>query len=135
MIPFFDNYLHAKKTKRSTDSFHRYQWTKNPAIWLAESILGHNWRTRFTGTEDATKVKSYVSNVLFTKKFQSLSYALVKRLRQVTGPLFWCYIGLRPDFDKTQQNRSEEKTNKHQQTPDVDYFLLITNIVFVFVLL
>ena len=66
--------------------------------------------------------------------YEKISVIIVRfseKLRQVTGPLFWCYIGLRPDFDKTQQNWSEEKTNKHQETPDIDYFLLITNIVFV----
>ena len=36
-----------KKCKRWIDSFQRYWWSKNTAIRLAESILGHNWRTRF----------------------------------------------------------------------------------------
>ena len=44
MLPFFDDYLHVKNLKdilipsRDTD--------ENVAIWLAEIILGHTWRTR-----------------------------------------------------------------------------------------
>ena len=28
------------------NSFQRYSWSKKTAIWFAESILGHNWKTR-----------------------------------------------------------------------------------------
>ena len=37
----------SKKSKRLLDSVQRNWWLKNTAILLAESILGHNWRTRF----------------------------------------------------------------------------------------
>ena len=37
----------CKKSKRSIEPFQRDWSPKNTAIWLAESILGHNWRTRF----------------------------------------------------------------------------------------
>ena len=36
----------SKKSKMSIGSFQKYWWLKNAAIWLAESILDHNWRTR-----------------------------------------------------------------------------------------
>ena len=38
----------CKKSMILIDSFHRYRWSKNPAIWLVDSILGHNCRTRFS---------------------------------------------------------------------------------------
>ena len=36
----------CKKSKQSLNSFLRYYNVKNPAIWLDESILGYNSRTR-----------------------------------------------------------------------------------------
>ena len=36
MLPSFEDYLHAKKSKRLIDSLRRYWWSKNPAIWLDE---------------------------------------------------------------------------------------------------
>ena len=36
-----------KKSKISIDFFQTYWWSKNPTIWLVDSILGHNWRIRF----------------------------------------------------------------------------------------
>ena len=39
-------YLHAKKWTWSLTSFLRYHTSKNPAIWLVENILVHNFRTR-----------------------------------------------------------------------------------------
>ena len=40
----FDDYLHAKNITSSFTSFLRYYIWKNPAIWLADSILAHNLR-------------------------------------------------------------------------------------------
>ena len=37
----------CKKFKVLIDSFQRYWWSKNTAIWLVESVLGRNWKTRF----------------------------------------------------------------------------------------
>ena len=36
------------KSKVLIDSIQRYWWWKNTAIWLAKSILGNNWRTKFS---------------------------------------------------------------------------------------
>ena len=36
-----------KKSKILIDSFQRYWWSKNTAIWIVESILSHNRRIRF----------------------------------------------------------------------------------------
>ena len=36
-----------KKFKVWIDSFQRYWWSMNNAIWLVESVLGRNWKTRF----------------------------------------------------------------------------------------
>ena len=40
MLHSLDDYLHAKKTKTSIDSFLKYCWSKNLAIWLDKK---HNW--------------------------------------------------------------------------------------------
>ena len=37
----------CKESNVSIDSFQRYWWSKNPAIWWVKSILGHYWRTTF----------------------------------------------------------------------------------------
>ena len=36
----------CKRLEKIINPFKRYEGSKNPAIWLAESILGHNSRTR-----------------------------------------------------------------------------------------
>ena len=36
-----------KKSKKPVDPFQRYWQSKNTVIWLAERILGYNWKTRF----------------------------------------------------------------------------------------
>ena len=46
MLLSLDDDLHVKKSNISIDSFLRYWLSKNPAVWLVESVLGHNWRTR-----------------------------------------------------------------------------------------
>ena len=40
-VPFLWWLSPCKKSKRFTDSFQKYWWSKNTAIWLVESILGH----------------------------------------------------------------------------------------------
>ena len=37
----------CKKSKRLIDSLQWFWWSKITVIWLVESILGHNWKTRF----------------------------------------------------------------------------------------
>ena len=46
MLSFLGGYLHAKKSKKSTNYFWRYRWSMNSAIWLDESILVCNLWTR-----------------------------------------------------------------------------------------
>ena len=35
----------SKESKRLLDSVRRHWWLNNTGIWLAESILGHNWHS------------------------------------------------------------------------------------------
>ena len=75
-----------KKYKISIDSFQRYWWSKNPAIWLLESLLGHNERTRFfpdmlflqyVSKKKTKKEQLWIGWQIFQKDIMNISYKLL----------------------------------------------------------
>ena len=58
LLIYVNLYQHAKKSGYFTDLFWRYGWLKNIAIWLADNILTHIWRTKISPNMESVQERS-----------------------------------------------------------------------------
>ena len=81
-------YQYAKKSGYFVNLFYRYVWLKNPAIWLADNILDHIFRTTISQIWDLYRNTANKINFHYRTNSVKIKTPILAHFQYIFPPIF-----------------------------------------------